>query len=296
LSKNLFFVSNPNPGFLGIKADKPKIDIYLLGVPFDSGVSWRPGTRFGPQAIREASLNIETFSYRYSFDATNLRIEDLGDISVVHGDSAETLRRVELTIKEIEKDAPLVLIGGEHTMTLAAVKALKPDFFVVFDAHTDLRDDYLGFRLSHASVSRRISEIIEPKNILQVGIRASCTEELEYASKNRINILNSVWIHNNGLEETKKVLKEKTSQANRIYVSVDLDVLDPSCMPGVGNPEAEGLTTHELITFLDSIVDKRLIGFDIMELNPLMDPSGISAVTATRILLEVLIKSSISRT
>lgn len=281
---------------MGLSGDRPFIDAFVLGVPFDSGVSWRPGTRFGPQAIRDASLNIETFSYRYGKDAADLRIEDMGDVNVVHGDTASTLSRVQNSIEELvaQSPSPVVLIGGEHTMTLAAVRALKPDAFVVFDAHTDMRDDYLGFNLSHATVSRRVSEVVGPSSVFQVGMRASSKEELDFVGMNKIFLYSCVRIHDSGLDQARAQLRERLRNAKKVYVSVDLDVLDPSCMPGVGNPEAEGLTVSELLKLLDAVVDERLVGFDLMELNPLVDSSGISAVAAARVALEVLTKRSIT--
>jgi agmatinase len=291
-----FYTTEPNPGFLGVKGDKPFIDAFVLGVPFDSGVSWRPGTRFGPQVIRDASLNIETYSYRYGKDAAELRIEDIGDVSVVHGDTAMTLSRVQNCVEELaaQSPSPIILIGGEHTMTLAAVRALKPDAFVVFDAHTDMRDEYLGFNLSHATVSRRVSEVVGASNVFQLGMRASSKEELNFINSNDVFLYSCLKIHDAGLSQAKTQIRERLAGAKRVYISVDLDVLDPSCMPGVGNPEAEGLAVSELLALLDSAVDQRLVGFDLMELNPMADPSGISAVTAARIALEVITKRSMA--
>lgn len=291
-----FYLSERKPGFLGVSAAKATADAYVMGVPFDSGVSWRPGTRFGPQAIREASLNIETYSYRHAFDAEKLRIDDLGDLAVIHGDSSETLRVLEKAISDVSPlDAPLFLLGGEHTMTLAAVRSLKPDLFVVFDAHTDMRDEYLGFRLSHATISRRVTELLGPEKVLQVGVRASCGEEIEYIREKKIATISALQILSGGLDEALSTIARHVNGAKRVYVSVDLDVLDPSCMPGVGNPEAEGLGTHHLLELLDRAVGSNLVGFDVMELNPAYDPSGISSVTAAKIVLEAIVKSAKSR-
>lgn len=281
------------PGFLGIRSSKSSVDAYLIGVPFDSAVSWRPGTRLGPQAIRDASFNIETYSYRYSFDAENLRIEDLGDLSVVHGDSEKTLQRLEETVAETPtQGTPFVTVGGEHTVAYAPVKALKPDLFLVFDAHTDMRDQYLDYHWSHATISRRVSELVGPQNVVQVGVRASCKEELEFIRESGVTEISALQIHRDGVESAANVLKQRLQSASKVYVSIDLDVLDPAFMPGVGNPEAEGLTTHQLLNLLDKVVDRRLVGLDVTELNPLLDTSGVSAITAARIILEVLSKKA----
>ncbi|MEM0321740.1 MAG: arginase family protein, partial [Thermoprotei archaeon] len=197
---HLFYLNERRPGFLGVAANKPKPDVNILGVPFDSGVSWRPGTRLGPQAIRDASLNIETYSYRYNTDAEKLRIDDLGDLAVIHGDTQSTLGILEKTITDASlMGVPIFMMGGEHTMTLAAVKALRPDLFIVFDAHTDMRDEYMGFKLSHATISRRVSEIIGPERLLQVGVRASCYDEIKYIRDNRIRTISSMEILDNDL-------------------------------------------------------------------------------------------------
>jgi len=291
-----FYLNERKPGFLGVTTNKPLPDAYVLGVPFDSGVSWRPGTRFGPQAIRDASLNIETYSYRHMFDGEKLRIDDLGDVAVVHGDTTQTLAIIEKAILDLSPlEAPIFMLGGEHTMTLAAVKSLRPDLFVVFDAHTDLRDEYLGFKLSHATISRRVCELLGPENVLQVGVRASCSEELEYVRRNGITTISSLQILEGDASAIGLRIAERVKRAKRVYVSVDLDVLDPACMPGVGNPEAEGLGVHDLLVLLGSAVGSNLVGFDVMELNPTYDMSGISSVTAAKIVLESIIKAAQSK-
>jgi len=291
-----FYLNERRPGFLGVAVDKPSPDVCMLGVPFDSGVSWRPGTRLGPQAIRDASLNIETYSYRYRFDSEKLRIDDLGDLAVIHGDTQSTLGILEGTIMDTSLfGVPIFMMGGEHTMTLAAVKALKPDLFIVFDAHTDMRDEYMGFRLSHATISRRVSEVIGPESVLQVGVRASCHDEIKYIHDKGIKTISSMDILTNGIGFAESTITELVKGSKRVYVSVDLDVLDPSCMPGVGNPEAEGISTHTLIELLDKAVDKNLVGFDVMELNPSYDPSGISSITAAKIILEGIVKYAVAK-
>jgi agmatinase len=291
-----FYLNERKPGFLGVQINKPTIDAYIVGVPFDSGVSWRPGTRLGPQAIREASLNIETYSYRYRFDAEKLRIEDLGDLAVVHGDTQSTLQILEKTLSDLSPNAtPVFMMGGEHTMTLAAVRTLRPDLFIVFDAHTDMRDEYLGFKLSHATISRRVSELIGPENILQIGVRASCNDEIQYISEKGVQTLSAIEMLTNGPSLAKSIITERVQKSKRVYVSVDLDVLDPSCMPGVGNPEAEGINVHTLFDLLDVAVKQNLVGFDVMELNPAYDSSGISAVTAAKIVLEAVVMNNRAR-
>lgn len=291
-----FYLNERRPGFLGVTVDKPTPDVYILGVPFDSGVSWRPGTRLGPQAIRDASLNIETYSYRYRYDSEKLRIDDLGDLAVIHGDTQSTLGILERTIMDTSTfGLPIFMMGGEHTMTHAAVKALKPDLFIVFDAHTDMRDEYLGYKLSHATISRRVSEVIGPERILQVGVRASCHDEIKYIHEKGIKTISSIDIHTKGTEPANTTIRQLVKASKRVYISVDLDVLDPSCMPGVGNPEAEGINTHTLIELLDKAVDKNLVGFDVMELNPSYDPTGISSVTAAKIILEAIVKNAVAK-
>jgi agmatinase len=292
--ERLLHVSNPSPGFLGVKAHKDRPDAYIIGFPYDSTVCWRPGSRFGPSAIREASLNIETYSYRYKRDAEDLFLEDLGDLSVVPGDTQTTLSRLEETFSEVrQENVPIVMLGGEHIGTYSAVKSLRPDLFIVFDAHTDMRDEYLSYKLSHATTSRRVAEAVGPDKMIQVGVRASCKQELAYIEQNGVSEFSSFGLHKGGIEYAISQILKRVEESRRVYVSVDLDVLDPAFMAGVGTPEAEGLSIFELNELLGASISSNLTGFDVMELNPMVDSSGVSAAVTGRIVLEAVTKMAL---
>ncbi|MEM2926416.1 MAG: agmatinase [Candidatus Bathyarchaeia archaeon] len=278
--------TSPPLGFSGYATNFDEARYVIFGIPFDGTSSYRPGSRFAPMAIREASLNIETYSFRTGLDIEDLRICDLGDLHIA--DLDETLRRAFSVAKEISALGKIPLaIGGEHTISFATSRALgKPLKIVSFDAHMDLRDDYLGVRLCHATYNRRLCEELGNEALVEVGTRAVCKEELDYAKKNSIRFITSRHI----MEKPKEALKdlEKSLEgAGRIYVTLDMDVLDPAYAPGVGNPEPEGLSTSILFELLKIVCDERCLGFDLVEVTPLYD-RGETAIQAAKIIFEVL--------
>lgn len=284
------FISQSNV-FNGIQQPLEKSKYVILGVPFDATSTYRTGARFGPNAIRQASLNIETFSFRSNFDSENLPLTDLGDLHV-SSDAKKTLDMLSLVCRELfEKEKLPITIGGEHTLTLGVLKGLKPrsktTALVVFDAHLDMRKEFLGLNLSHTTFMRLINENIKPAKIIEVGTRAICEEELNYSKKNGIEIITSNQIRKKGCNEVKNEIKEVISSYDNIYLSVDMDVLDPAYAPGVQNPEPEGIETYRLLDIVCSLCDNRTIGFDIVEVTPIYD-NGISAITASKIILEIL--------
>lgn len=284
------FVSQSNV-FNGIQQPLEKSKYVILGVPFDATSTYRTGARFGPNAIRQASLNIETFSFRSNFDSENLPLIDLGDLHV-SSDAKKTLDMLSLVSRELfEKEKLPITIGGEHTLTLGVLKGLKSrskkTALVVFDAHLDMRKEFLGLNLSHTTFMRLINENIKPATIIEVGTRAICEEELNYSKKNGIEIITSNQIRKKGSNEVKNEIKKAISSYDNIYLSVDMDVLDPAYAPGVQNPEPEGIETYRLLDIVCSLCDNRTIGFDIVEVTPIYD-NGISAITASKIILEVL--------
>jgi agmatinase len=284
------FVSQSNV-FSGFQKPFEKADYIVLGVPFDVTSTYRTGARFGPNAIREASLNIETYSFRTGIDIEELQLHDLGDLHISI-DTKKTLDRLELVIKDILGAGKTpVTIGGEHTITLGIMKGLgdkaSKTAIVCFDAHLDLRNEFLGLKLSHTTFMRRINEEKRPAKIIEVGTRAVCKEELSYAKKAKIEFVAAQHIRNEGIKQVVKHLKEKLSKYESIYLSIDMDVLDPAYAPAVQNPEPEGLEPCCLLDILCNLIDKRVIGFDVVEIAPDYD-NGISAVQAAKIIFEVL--------
>ena len=284
--------------FSGFQKAFGDADYVVLGVPFDVTSTYRTGARFGPKAIREASLNIETYSFRSGIDVEELRIHDMGDL-YISASTEETLERLARVIGEIfDSGKTPVIIGGEHTITLGVLKGLSNKVsktaVLSFDAHLDLRDEFMGLRLSHTTFMRRLNEQLKPVKILEVGTRAVCREELEYTEKAGIGFITAQQIRRDGIKQTLKVLKQKLADVKSVYVSVDMDVLDPAYAPAVQNPEPDGLESHTLLDILCSVCDKRVVGFDVVEVAPNYD-HGISAIQAAKVVFEALCSIEKSR-
>lgn len=287
MNRSSFYVDGLSKGFGGFSKDFSDADFVLFGVPFDSTSSYRPGSRFGPRAIREVSANLETWSWRTGIDFEDVRLHDLGDLAVVHGDSAETIRRIGETVEDLVGSRKIpVMIGGEHTVTLGAVRALRDVTVVTFDAHFDLRDEYLSNRLSHACVMRRSSEEVGAGNVILVGPRATYKEEVDFVKKKGINYVSSLEIMRSGPKAAASWLREKLGSAKKVYISIDIDVLDPAFAPGVGNPEPEGISTTALLDILNDAVDERLVGFDVVEVSPPYD-NGSTAAVGSKLVFEI---------
>ena len=267
----------------------------MVGVPYDHTSSYRAGSRFAPRAIREASLNIETFSLRSGVDIEDVPIHDAGDVHVVD-DALQTLSRVEAVTKEIldAKKAP-VLIGGEHTITLGAVRSLPGSIGVVsFDAHGDLRNEYGGGEISHATVLRRITDRIGTDNVLVLGVRALCKEEVDFIEEHHIQRLTPWELREEGLVEATERVAAFARKFQHTYLTIDADALDPGFAPGVANPEFNGLTPDELITLARAVANEKMIGFDLVEVCPNYD-TGITSVAAARIIFEAIAQAEKSR-
>jgi agmatinase len=290
MSYHELFVSQSNV-FSGFQKPFEKADYVVLGVPFDVTSTYRTGARFGPNAIRQASLNIETYSFRTGIDIEDLQLHDLGDLDI-STDTKKTLHRLELVIKDlIEARKTPVTIGGEHTITFGILKGLgdkaSKTAVVSFDAHLDLRDKFMEIKLGHTTFMRRINEELKPAKIITVGTRAVCREELAYAKNIGIELFTAQQIRSEGAEHVATQLKEKLTRYESIYLSIDVDVLDPAYAPAVQNPEPEGLEPHVSLDILCSICDKRVIGFDVVEVAPHYD-HGVSAIQAAKVIFEIL--------
>ena len=282
------FLTTPPNFFSGFVSPYEDSRYIVFGIPFDGTSSYKPGSRFGPSAIREASCNIETFSLRTMEDIEHIRMCDIGDLLVTHGNLQETNKNVERLTSEILKAGKFpIMFGGEHSVTYGIIKALGKDTTVVqFDAHMDLRNDYLGEKWSHATVMRRISEV-EASHIIGVGIRAPSREEYQFAKQNKINFFTSEALNSNW-RETSDAIKKLLQNSAKIYLSIDIDCLDPSVAPGVGNPEPEGINLTTLINTIQKTISPKIIGFDIVEVSPPNDPSGITSAAAAKLAFELI--------
>ena len=287
MSYRELFVS-PCPIFAGSQLSFEEARYVVLGVPFDVTSTYRSGARFAPLAIRDASLNIEGYSFRTETSINDVKIHDLGDLHVA-GDAELTLGRLALVTKEmVEAEKVPVFLGGEHTITLGVLRSLGQNVAVVsFDAHLDLRNDFLGLSLSHTTFMRRIKEDVKPTKILEIGTRAVCKEEVEYAKEAGVDYLTAQQIREDGIKKTIEDISGILEDCKKIYITIDMDVLDPSFVPAVQNPEPEGLDTSTLLEILEQICDRRVIGLDLVEVAPHYD-NGATATQAAKILFETL--------
>ena len=279
---------SPSAVFSGYQKSFDEASYVIIGVPFDLTSTYRTGARFAPLAVREASLNIETYSFRSGIDVEDLCLHDLGDLHVT-SDTDETLKRLELVTKELldTKKTP-VLIGGEHTITLGAARAMSKNCAIIsFDAHLDLRDEYMSLTTSHTTFMRRINEQVHPKKIIEIGTRAVCKEELDYAKKKGITYITVQQIRNNGVDKIIEKIERLLAGVKQTYLTIDMDVLDPAFVPAVPNPEPDGLCTHIFYDLLSNVCDKRVIALDVVEVAPHYD-TGITAIQAAKTIFEML--------
>ena len=290
MSNRELFVSQSNV-FGGKQSPFEKAKYVVFGVPFDVTSTYRTGARFGPNAIRQASLNIETYSFRTGVDVEDLALHDLGDL---HASTSpkRTVDMLKLVVADLlaAKKMPIA-IGGEHTITLGIMKGLgvnaKKTALVSFDAHLDLRKEFMGLTLSHTTFMRLIDEEVKPAKIVEVGTRAVCKEELAYAEQSGIEFFTSQQIRREGVAQIIQNLKEELEPYANVYLTIDMDVLDPAFAPAVQNPEPEGIETHTLVDIVCALCDKRVVGFDVLEVAPSYD-QGISAVAAAKVIFEML--------
>ena len=271
--------------FISANASFEEGKIVILGCPYDGSASFRPGARFGPSAIRRASWGIETFSPYFERDLSQLKVHDMGDLELPLGEKKMSLDLIRKALRKIlsEKKFP-ILLGGDHLITLPIVEEilrLHPHLHLLqIDAHTDLREDYLGDTLSHSTVMKRAVDLVGKGRLFQVGIRSGIEEEFRLARR----IKSIVPLDQDSLSSMVKRLRNKP-----VYVTLDLDVIDPSLLPGVGTPEPGGLTFQGFLSLLKQIQSLRVIGFDMVELTPDYDPTQISSITASVILREMIL-------
>lgn len=263
----------------------------VFGIPFDATHSYKPGCRFGADAIRDSFNNIEIFHPSLSVDLETVNIEDLGNTrhTVVASEMIDMVKKI--TTELVSKQKQLFILGGEHSITYGTYCSFPKDTgYVVFDAHYDLRNEFADINLSHASYLRRIVEERGSENILHVGARAFVKEELEFLKENNIKTITDSDIRQG---KGPELLKAFVSGFEKMYASFDLDVLDPAFAPGVGNPEAVGITSRELFDMIHVLQNTKVTGVDIVELNPYHD-NGATASLAAKI-MSTLIAINLSK-
>lgn len=271
--------------FIGCESEYKDSRIIIFGAPFDSTTSYRPGTRFGGKAMRSESFGLETYSPYQDKDLTDISVYDGGELELPFGSPERALDMItDYTMQVISSGKIPVMMGGEHLVTLGAVRAVAekyPDLHIIhFDAHADLRDDYLGTKLSHACVLHRCWDILGDHRIYQFGIRSGDRSEFQWGKEhvytNKFNL--------DTLDEIVEKLKGKP-----VYFTIDLDVLDPSVFPGTGTPEAGGISFMDLLGGIIKVGRLNIVGADVNELSPMLDPSGASTAVACKVMRELLL-------
>ena len=271
--------------FIGCDASFEQADAVIFGAPFDSTTSYRPGTRFASRTMRAESYGLETYSPYQDRDMEEIAVFDGGDLELPFGNVERTLDMIQGTTEDILEEGKLpCMIGGEHLVTLGAFRAVfarYPDVRVIhFDAHTDLRDEYLDEALSHATVLRRVWDLVGDNRIYQFGIRSGEREEFYWAKEH-------TGLHKFNFAGLQEAIQE--CMGHPVYFTIDLDVLDPSIFPGTGTPEAGGVSFLELIQAILEVSELDIVGMDVNELSPGLDQSGVSTAVACKVLRELLL-------
>ncbi len=273
--------------FLSCGAEYEDANLVLFGAPFDSTTSFRPGARFGPPAIRHESFGLETYSPYQDLDLADYSIFDSGDLELCFGSSESALADIEARAAEILRDGRFpLLLGGEHLVTLGAVRAAVRKYpglhIIQFDAHADLRSDYLGAKLSHACVLRRCHDILGDGKIHQFCIRSGDRSEFQFAAAH--TDLHPFDFTN--LDETVENLRQANAP---VYLTIDLDCLDPACFPGTGTPEAGGVFFPQLLKAIRTVLRANVVAADVNELAPMLDASGASTAMACKTVRELML-------
>ena len=275
--------------FIGCDNEYDESQIVIFGAPFDGTTSYRPGTRFAAAAMRNESIGIETYSPYQDRDLEDYNIFDGGDLEFLFGNPAKNIAIIKEYVSGLLKDNKIpAMIGGEHLVTLGAVQAVAEKYndlhIIHFDAHADLRDDYLGEKLSHATVLHRVWDIVGDNKIFQFGIRSGEKVEFEFAK-------NHTYMNKFDMKTLDEVIAKLKNKP--VYITIDLDVLDSSVFPGTGTPEAGGITFKELMNAIMLFQNlENIVAFDINELSPMLDASGASTACACKVLREMLLAVS----
>lgn len=273
--------------FMGSKDKYRDGSTIIIGAPMDWTCSFRPGARFGPQKIREVSIGIEEFSFYQEKSLEDKSFFDCGDLDLPIGDVNKSIDMIEDAAQEIFNDNKFpIFLGGEHLISLPVIRQAFKKYgkhlkVIQFDAHADLREGYLGVDLSHASVMRKICELVGPKNVYQIGIRSGTREELEFARREINFHLFEV------VDSVKKALPKLGDSP--VYVTLDIDVVDPAYADGTGTPEPGGCTSKEILEAILIMRNLNVVGFDLVEVSPPNDPSGKTAVLAAKIVREAIL-------
>lgn len=273
--------------FIGCDASFEEASLVVFGAPFDSTTSYRPGARFGSSAMRHESFGLETYSPYQDKDLCDYKVFDSGDLELCFGSQESALQDIEDRTQVIlDADKLPLLVGGEHLVTLGSVRAVAEKYndlhIIHFDAHADLRDEYLGVGLSHACVIRRCHELLGDGRIHQFCIRSGDREEFKFANEHTD-------MHKFSFEGLKELTEKLVKENVPVYFTIDLDCLDPSVFPGTGTPEAGGVSFTELLEAIKLVAKTNVVGADVNELAPMLDNSGASTAVACKVLRELML-------
>lgn len=272
--------------FIACESDYNSSNIVLFGAGMDTTTTNRPGTRFAPNAARNESYGLETYSPYLDKDLEDMKICDYGDIELTFGNASKQMDEIHNVVKQIVADNKIpFMIGGEHLVSYPAIKAVCDKYqdvsVIHFDAHTDLRTDYMGEKFSHSTVMYHVNNLDNINKIYQFGIRSGTKEEFEYAS-------NNTYIEKFDVSTVGNIVSE--IEKENVYISIDLDVLDPSILSGTGTPEPGGISFKGMI---DATIElsklKNIVGIDVVELSPMLDPSGVSNAVCAKVIRELLL-------
>lgn len=274
--------------FIGCDAPYKTARTVLAGLPYDGTSSFRPGSRFAPESIRKYSYAIESFSHEQERDITDYKVADLGNLDLPYGDSTAVIELVEqLAAKMIKDKKKALYIGGEHLLTYPLIKQYAKKYknlkVIYFDAHADLRAGYMGSRLSHASAARLTAEEVGFENLYMFGIRSFEKAEWAYAKKNNIFIDSKV----ERFDEVVDMIK-----GSPVYMTLDMDVFDPACLPGLGTPEAGGIFYQDFMKLLPGLSKLNIVGMDMLEISPEYDPHGNSSIFGAKVIRELILNTA----
>ncbi|HEX3031280.1 MAG TPA: agmatinase [Bacillota bacterium] len=273
-------------GFMGSTESYEDADTVIAGIPMDFTVSFRPGTRHGAEAVRSVSIGIEEYSLELDRDLADYAYYDAGDISLPFGQVEKSLERIgQVAEKLLVAGKFPIFIGGEHLVSLPIIEKVAKKYpglkVIHFDAHADLREHYLGEPISHATVMRRVCDIVGPENVYQFGIRSGTREEFQYARENTNTFVKEV------LAPLTRLLRNL--EGSPIYVTLDIDVVDPAFAPGTGTAEADGCTSGEILAAVRMLGHLQVVGFDLVEISPIYDQSQRTALLGAKIVREAIL-------
>ena len=284
--KDIHSYFEDNTGFIGSGDSYEQAKVAIIGLPMDFTVSFRPGTRMGPKQIRAVSDGIEEYSYYLDKDLSDASYYDCGDLSLPFGNVQESLARIKKVIQKVlAQDKFPLCLGGEHLVTFPILEAFQekyPELVVIqFDAHADLRVDYLGEGYSHATVMQKACQLFGGQNVYQLGIRSGTREEFAFGKANTNLYFEKV------IEPIGEIVKEIGDRP--VYITVDIDVVDPAFAPGTGTPEAGGCTSRELIHAIHQLKGLNVVGFDVVEVSPMMDVGDCTSLLAAKLIREAIL-------